>query len=68
MLDDNKFKQDIIYEVAKVCKGLPNGKAPDMIPYEGLKYSNGSLYMVLARLYNVSHIAVLFCSVYSICI
>ena len=41
-------------EVTKVCKGLPNGKAPglDIIPYEGLKYGNGSLYLVLTRLYN----------------
>ena len=40
--------------MAKVCKGLPNGKAPglDIIPYNGLKYGNVSLYLVLTRLYN----------------
>ena len=40
--------------MAKVCKGLLNGKAPglDIIPYNGLTYGNGSLYLVLTRLYN----------------
>ena len=59
-----------VSEISKICKAMPNGKAPgyDLISYESMKHGGNELYRHLSILYNaiVKYVHIPTCMKYNI--